>query len=470
MHIGAALFAIPFPLRFVTDSAKCIRGRTRNVILSALVLVIPILVCAQATPKPAPQSLNWSDDDSSRIAWLEVNGRRIAGKQAIVWAPPDSLSALHQAALVDSIDVGLALVRRSMGQLRPWQRIANRPVRYYFSTGRFIAHASGNDAVFIPVNRVLSGLAPYLHEAAHELLAPTAPFYGWEYADSVRGAAAARNMPLWLFEGVPDYLAQSAAQVGRLHEGDVFAIGGLAKVDSVCAARALTSPRRDEILRTVGATGQVEALFTTERAQVAPIFYACAQSMTKLLVETIGVQQTVDLFPAMQDGTWEAAIVTAATVPLATLRQRWLVRLGLAVEDSTADTRSFRAILDDFNVAWQTRDAAQFVKHFAPDADFMQAFGRYRATKVGAQDFMAWFLGGQTSVFQSRELSTRVTMLTPDAAFVEQQDEGEGIQNSDGTLQPGRRGNMMLMLVRRNGRWWIRSYRYLDIHTVTLRR
>ena len=428
------------------------------------------LLVAQPSPKPAPQSLNWSDDDSARVAWLEANGRRIVGKQAIVWAPSDSVSASHQAALVDSIDAGLVLVRRAMGQLRSWQRIANRPVRYYLSTGRFIAHASGNDAVFIPVNRVLSGLAPYLHEASHELLAPTAPFYGWEYADSVVGAAAARNMPLWLFEGVPDYLAQSAAQVGNLHEGDVFEIGGLAKVDSVCAARAQASPRRDEILRTIGATGRVEALFTTDRAQVAPIFYACAQSMTKLLVETIGVQETVNLFPAIKDGTWEAAIARSATVPVATLRKRWLVRTGFAVEDSTADMRSFRVILDDFNVAWQTRDATQFVKHFAPEGDFMQAFGRYRATKAGAEDFMAWFLGGQTSAFTSRELSTRVTMLTRDAAFVEQQDEGAGIQNSDGTMQPGRRGNMMLMLVKRNGRWWIRSYRYLDIHTATLRR
>ena len=83
---------------------------------------------------------------------------------------------------------------------------------------------------------------------------------------------------------------------------------------------------------------------------------------------------------------------------------------------------------------------------------------------------MAWFLGGQTSAFTSRELSARVTMLTRVAAFVEQPDEGAGSQNSDGTMQPGRRGNMMLMLVKRNGRWWIRSYRYLDIHTATLRR
>ena len=446
--------------------------RLLGLVLSSLALSLAARdqLAAQRAPVPAAQALNWSDEDSARVAWLEANGRRIKGKAAIVWAPPDSLSASHQAALVDSIDAGLVLLRRMIAPLRPWQRISERPIRYYFSTGRFVAHASGNDAVFIPINRVLSGLAPYLHEASHELLAPTAPFYGWEYADTLRGAAAARNMPLWLFEGVPDYLAQSAAQVGNLQEGDVFEIGGLAKVDSVCAARAQASPRRDEILRTVGATGRVEALFTTDRAQVAPIFYACAQSMTKLLVETIGVQQTVDLFPAMQDGSWEAAIATAATVPLATLRTRWLVRLGLAVGDSTSDMRSFRAILDDFNVAWHTRDAAQFVKHFAPEGDFMQAFGRYRATKAGAQDFMAWFLGGQTSAFRSLELSTRVTMLTRDAAFVEQEDEGVGIQNSDGTMQPGRRGNMMLMLVKRKGRWWIRSYRYLDIHTTTLRR
>jgi uncharacterized protein (TIGR02246 family) len=138
--------------------------------------------------------------------------------------------------------------------------------------------------------------------------------------------------------------------------------------------------------------------------------------------------------------------------------------------DSSSDLRAFRMILDDFNRAWATRDAALFVRHFAPDGDFMQAFGRYRADRASTETFMTMFFGAQTDGFQARELGTRVRMLTPDAAFVEQELEGDGVTNTDGSKQPPRRGNMMLALVRRDGRWLIASYRYLDIHPAMLRR
>jgi hypothetical protein len=298
--------------------------------LIGLVALLAIGASAGHSQTASAQPLNWSADDSSRIAWLEMHGRSLRGRYVTVWAPNDSLSKLAQRALVDTLDVGVGALRSLMKAPLAWQRMQNRPIVFYFSPGRFVAHASGRDAVFIPISRVQSRQAPFLHEASHELLAPEPPFFWWEHADSIVASRVRDETPLWLFEGVPDILAQTVAAQHALHEGDVFSIGGLGKVDSTCAARVRASPRGGEVLAAIGRRGRLEALFTTERAAVAPVFYACGQSMTKFLVEQMGLARVIELFPAMKAGTWEARIAEATGKPLAMLRSEWVNQIGLS--------------------------------------------------------------------------------------------------------------------------------------------
>ena len=276
-----------------------------------------------------PARLDWSADDSVRIALATAHGHAYRGAHSVVWAPADSLDPTWLAAFVDSLDVGLAHLEDLIGGPYPWQRIANRPVRFYLSPGRFVSHASGRDAVFISLRAVRQRYAPYLHEAAHELLAPAAPFSPWEYPDSAAEEAAAARFPVWLSEGLADYLAQTVAAATGFPEGDVFEIGGLAKADSVCAARLSGSPRRAEILDKVGGNGRLEALFTDERAQVAPVFYACSQSFTRYLADRIGVRTLVVLFSRVPSGAWLSDLAAAAGEPLDALRRAWLVGIGV---------------------------------------------------------------------------------------------------------------------------------------------
>jgi uncharacterized protein (TIGR02246 family) len=131
---------------------------------------------------------------------------------------------------------------------------------------------------------------------------------------------------------------------------------------------------------------------------------------------------------------------------------------------------AFRAILDNFDVAWETRDAKRFVRFFADDADFMQAFGRYRSGRGEIEAFMERFLSLQDGSFISREVGVRARHVGDDVAFVEQELEGDGVRNADGTEQPARRGQMMLVLRRTPEGWRIQHYRYLDIHTSSIRK
>ncbi|MEP7326081.1 MAG: hypothetical protein ABI836_09055 [Gemmatimonadota bacterium] len=255
--------------------------------------------------------------------------RPAAAGRIVVWAPDDSLDGGWLAALVDSLGRGVAGLDSLIGSPYPWQRIGSRPLNYYLSPGRFVSHASGNGAIFISLTRVRGRNAPFLHEAAHELLAPPVPFSPDEYRDSVAIARAEEKYPLWLNQGFADYVAQAVSAATGFKEGDVFEIGGLAVVDSVCAARRASSPRRKEILSKVGDQGFLDALFTTERADVAPIYYACSQSFTQYVVDRIGVRRVVALFPHVPDGTWLADLKAAAGAPLDRLRVAWLGTLGV---------------------------------------------------------------------------------------------------------------------------------------------
>jgi hypothetical protein len=215
-----------------------------------------------------------------------------------------------------------------IGAPLPWQRIGERRVVFYIAPDRFVSHASGMCDVFISFWRVPQGKAPFLHEALHELLAPHAPFSFWEFPDTIAQQQRAESSPLWLLEGLPDYLAQLAAARTGIPEGDVFDAGGAATIDSVCAARVRDNPRAAAAVEAIGRSGRPAQLFTTERTVVAPVFYPCSHSFTKFVVERIGIARTVALFPAIKAGNWEA-VLSGHAGPLADLRRAWARKLGL---------------------------------------------------------------------------------------------------------------------------------------------
>src|SRR6185295_3105245 len=137
--------------------------------------------------------------------------------------------------------------------------------------------------------------------------------------------ARIRN-PLWLMEGLADYVCQTAAVQSGTVEGDVFAVGGLAGVDRTCATR-LGAPVAEDVVRFMGAPGGPAALFTTDRQTVAPTFYACAFSFTKFLVDRIGLQETIALMALMATDGVHARIESLATKPMSAIRAEWLATI-----------------------------------------------------------------------------------------------------------------------------------------------
>jgi len=272
-----------------------------------------------ATAAAAQTALNWSADDGARIATLEKSGRRIEGTHMLVWHPP-SLLPSDADRLLRRLDPAVAALRAKVGR-HAWQVVPTGKITYYLSDDAFVSHASGRAAVFVPMARVIDGRAPYLHEAMHELLASSA-------ADppSADGAPPVRR-PLWLTEGLPDYVAQVVAgEVGMVETGP-FASGGLAGADAVCAERARTVDGAT-MLPFVGGPGRPDVLFTTDRARFAPTFYTCALSFTKFLAGRAGLDALVGLFGVPPSGT-ASRLDALGGRPLDAHRAEWRAAIGL---------------------------------------------------------------------------------------------------------------------------------------------
>jgi hypothetical protein len=292
------------------------RGMSRVVPAVAATLIALLCVAGVA---PAQTALNWSADDGARIDALAKGGRRIQGDHMVVWHPP-SLLPSDADRILRRLDPAIAALWTRVGT-HDWQAVPKDRITFYLSDDSFVSHASGRGAVFVPMARVLDGRAPYLHEAVHELLASTRTD-----AAPAAGTPPVRR-PLWLTEGLPDYVAQVVAtEIGMTEEGP-FASGGLTGADRVCAERARTADGAT-MLPFVGGPGRPDALFTTDRARFAPTFYTCALSFTKFLAGRATLDPLVALFGVPPSETL-TRLDTIAGTPLATHRSAWLAAIGL---------------------------------------------------------------------------------------------------------------------------------------------
>ena len=164
----------------------------------------------------AQTALNWSADDAKRVAALTASGRRIEGTDVIVFHPA-SLLPSNADRLLRLLDRGVPALRKRVG-VHDWQAVPAGRITYYLSDDTFVSHASGRGAVFIPMARVMDGRAPYFHEAAHELLAST------RRGGSSGADAGAVRRPLWLTEGLADYVAQLVVTDTGITETGPFAV------------------------------------------------------------------------------------------------------------------------------------------------------------------------------------------------------------------------------------------------------
>jgi hypothetical protein len=70
-----------------------------------------LLALGISTADVNAQALNWSADDSSRVAALRRGGLTVSGKHAVLWAPKDFISEDSLRAVLGRVEIGMAMVK-----------------------------------------------------------------------------------------------------------------------------------------------------------------------------------------------------------------------------------------------------------------------------------------------------------------------------------------------------------------------
>lgn len=287
-----------------------------------VILSAGLAACGAHHEPESTALLNWSADDSSRVAWLEANGDTIVNTAVRIWFPVDSIPRALVADVSDDLARAVPYLNRLIGGPFEWQRHRGT-ITIYLAPDHLVAHPTSSGAVFIPANSAVNGSAPYLHEISHVLLQPIDPHTPSEFADSAEAERVRSARAHWLIEGFPDYMAQETAAALSFTEGDVFEMGGLLGVDSTCAAY-LADPANERVKTAIGSPGEVSELYTENRETIAPAFYTCAYSFTKYLVAATSPRFVASLFPIMAQGKVEDRIAEQTGQTVAMLRAAWL--------------------------------------------------------------------------------------------------------------------------------------------------
>jgi len=277
-------------------------------IFVAAALAFPTL--ADQRPVEAP---SWIQQQSSVALALYSTGTKVERARAVVWFEAAKISPSEEQRWGDLISKGVDGIETFLGLSCGPERLEYFVADGFGTTSHYVAGPTPR--VFLPLSRVQSGAAPYLHETVHHLV--------FRYARH----RTASPVHAWILEGFPSYVEDAVAeQIGGI-PGRVFTKGGNVEIDAE-TRRALSTPVGRDIVEFIGRTGAPPNV-DTDRENVASRFYVMGQSFTKYLIETMGLRAfTRTILPLfLNSEQLEAQVQVVTSKSLDQLRREWLARV-----------------------------------------------------------------------------------------------------------------------------------------------
>jgi uncharacterized protein (TIGR02246 family) len=141
--------------------------------------------------------------------------------------------------------------------------------------------------------------------------------------------------------------------------------------------------------------------------------------------------------------------------------------ISVSPAQNVASETAIRAIVAEQVVAWNAGDGHAYAKHLAPDASFTNIFGM---VMYGAPAFAQRHAEILTTFYKGtskRHVIRRIRFVTPDVAIVDIDNEVRGVKTMPGGIPVPADGivktQLMEVLVRIDGRWWIEAYHNVDV-------
>ncbi len=227
---------------------------------------------------------------------------RREGERAIVEFHEGDLSQAEADAFLALVDKGIADVEGVVAKALPAASRRAGRVRFVVSRSAGMSSTYGRTVV-LPLERVRSRTAPYLHETVHALV-PT------------------RGDGVWLSEGLASYLESWVSENRGGYDAHVFTRAGDRGIHAA-ARRVLGDPAGRAVLPWVGGEGEPPQM-RDDRQGVARPFYVLSQSFTKYIADAAGVEALVK---ALASGDQEALLHSTGR-SVGDWRADWLRTLG----------------------------------------------------------------------------------------------------------------------------------------------
>ncbi len=264
------------------------------------------------------------EGDSLNITYLINNGTKITNGKVVAWFPKDSLTEKRMNEITKMLNAGIRGAEKFINAPLPWQvHPPNEPYTFYFRFDRFVSHASHAGFMSIPFRRIKEGKAPWLHEVIHEMLYSKSESM---LSDSLTEKELDEKMPLWLFEGLPDYISVQVSIIEKLPRFDVFSNSDQTNFDSLFV-KEMASEKAQYILSFIGKKGIMPELFSKDRPLYAPAFYHGSCSFVKYMADKYGMK--IMLSGISSFGREQETIEKLAGKPLETLKKEWLDKLKI---------------------------------------------------------------------------------------------------------------------------------------------
>jgi len=123
-----------------------------------------------------------------------------------------------------------------------------------------------------------------------------------------------------------------------------------------------------------------------------------------------------------------------------------------------ADSLAIKQVCADFSESFSRHDAHGVAMTFAEDADFTNMGGRHSHGRKDIENWFASLFRGNLKESQRTDTVKSIRFFTPELAAVDADTVITGTKTADGAEIPPRKGLMIVMMAKQNGRWFIGTF------------